>query len=757
MTSDTTPDLMPQPSLFARLSRRSLVSPGPRSDSLQPSRRTVLRVMVGAGAGLTLGLALPGAGRAAEDEGSMAETFAPNAFVRIAPDNTVAVICKHLEMGQGVFTGLSTLVAEELDAAWDQVRPEHAPADASLYNNLFMGPLQVTGGSTSLANAFEQMRRAGAVARLMLVRAAAEAWGEKAAKIEAAEGVLRHTASGREASFGEMATRAATLPVPDPESVTLKTPEQFRLIGKAVLRRPDAAAKIDGSAIFAGDVRLTGMLAALVRRPLRFGATLKTVDAAAALALPGVRAVFPISSGVAVVADTPWQAAIALPALNVTWDDTLAVTTGTKAILASYREVAKGPGAPVRNDGDAAAALADPDARVIEASYDVPYLAHAPMEPLSAVAHLTDSGIDVWAGSQSPTLDVIAIAEAAVLKPDQVTLHTTLAGGSFGRRASPRGDGVAEVAAIARGLADRGIVGPIQLVWSREDDIRGGSYRPMALHTVSGALDPNGSPVAWRHRVVCQSILKGTLFEAALMADGIDPTSIEGVVDLPYAVPNMFADLHSPDPGVPVLWWRSVGHSHTAFAVESFVDELAHAGGTDPLALRLNLLHAHPRLLGVLMLAAEKAGWGKPMGAGRGQGIAVHQSFGTFVAQVAEVTAGDKGIKVDRVVCAVDCGLPVNPDVIRAQIEGSVVFGLSAALRSRLTMDETGLVEQSNFHDYEILRMSAMPEIDVHIVPSTEPPTGIGEPGVPPVAPAVANAVFAATGKRLRSLPLRLK
>ncbi|KAA5606493.1 xanthine dehydrogenase family protein molybdopterin-binding subunit [Roseospira marina] len=747
--------------MTAFIERRAARSGGIESPRF--SRRTLLRSVAGAGAGLTLGLLLPSRGaEAAADAGEGpadardGEPFAPNAFVRLAPDGTVTVICKHLEMGQGVYTGLCTLVAEELDAAWSQVRPEPAPADAARYNNLFWGPLQGTGGSTSLANAFEQMRRAGAVARAMLVTAAAQEWGVAPAEIETAEGVLRHPASDRSAPYGAMVERAAGLTVPDPDSVALKAPEQFRLIGKGDLRRPDAEARINGTAIFASDIRRPGMLVARVRRPPRFGAVLKTLDEDAAKSVPGVKAVLVLPRGVAVVAEKSWQADQARAALNITWDDSAALTVGTDAIRKQYRELAEQPGTVVRNDGDAAAALSDPEGRTLEATYEVPYLAHAPMEPPSAVAHLTDAGIEVWTGSQVPTMDVLTIAEAARVKPEAVTLHVTLAGGSFGRRANPAGDCVAEAAGIARGLLDRGIVAPVQLAWTREDDIRGGFYRPMALHRVSGALDPNGRPVAWRQRVVCQSVLKDTPFAPILGAPGIDPMAVEGVKDLPYAVPNVHADLHMPETGVPVLWWRSIGHSHTAFAVESFMDEMAHAAHVDPLVLRLDLLRDHPRALGVLMLVAEQAGWHAPMEGGRGRGLAVHESYGSVVATVAEVTVREQTIRVDRMVCAVDCGLPVNPDIIRAQVEGGTVFGLSATLRSRLTLDETGLVRQSNFHDFEVLRQASTPEIAVHIVPSTDPPSGIGEPAVPPVAPAVANAVFAATGRRLRSLPLRV-
>ncbi|MBB4285064.1 xanthine dehydrogenase family protein molybdopterin-binding subunit [Roseospira goensis] len=735
-------------------------TPGTATAGLRPSRRDLLRVTAGVGAGLTLALMLPGGAAPAQDVAAAKDAgdapFAPNAFIRVTPDNTVTVVIKHLEMGQGVFTGLATLVAEEMDAAWDQIRPEHAPADATRYNNLFWGPVQGTGGSTSLANAFEQMRRAGAVARAMLVHTASEAWGVEAAAVTVEAGVLRHAGSGREASFGAMADAAGRLTPPDPQTVDLKAPDRFRLIGQTALPRPDTAEKTDGRAVYAIDVRLKGMLTALVRRPPRFGATLRTLDAEAARAMPGVRAVVRLPNGVAVVAESFWQAQKAREALKIAWDDSAAVTTGSEAMLEDYESLAQTPGTVFRNDGDALAALTEPQARVVEARYTVPFLAHAPMEPLSAVARLTDSGIEVWAGSQTQTFDVLNIAEAAGLRPDQVTLHTVFAGGSFGRRASVGSDYLREVAGIARGLTNQGIEAPVKLIWTREDDIRGGFYRPMALHAVTGALDATGRPVAWRHRVVCQSIMAGTPFESVFVKDGIDGTSVEGVSDLAYAVPNVMGDLHSPTSPVPVLWWRSVGHSHTAFAVESFVDELAHAAGADPLILRMDLLRDQPRLLRVLALAAEKAGWGLPMEPGRGHGVAVHKSFNSYVAHVAEVTATDGGFTVDRLVCAVDCGVPVNPDIIRAQIAGGSAFGLSAALRSRLTLDDKGVVEQSNFHDYEVLRLAAMPEVEVHIVPSTEPPTGVGEPGVPTVAPAVANAVFAATGTRLRRLPLTL-
>jgi isoquinoline 1-oxidoreductase beta subunit len=716
--------------------------------------------MAGAGAGLTLGLVLPsGAARAQADSGDGSEaTFAPNAFVRIAPDDSVTVIIKHLEMGQGVFTGLSTLVAEELDARWDQIRPHHAPADASRYNNLFWGPAQGTGGSTSMANAYQQMRRAGAVARAMLVEAAAEQWGLAAADLTVADGEVRTADGSRAASFGSLAETAAGRTAPDPDSVPLKDPKAFRLIGKTTPPRPDTPDKLSGQATFASDIRLSGQLTALVRRPPRFGATVAAVQADEALTMPGVRAIFAIPRGVAVVAESFWQASKAREAVHIDWDETNAVGIGSAAMMDSFRDMAKSAGTVSRSEGDAVAALSAPDSRLVEATYEVPYLAHAPMEPLSAVARLTADGIEVWAGAQAQTFDVLTIAEAAGVRPDAVTLHTVLAGGSFGRRANPGGDYLAEVAAIARGLGERGIEAPVQLLWTREDDVTGGFYRPMALHALRGALDGTGRPLAWRHRVVTPSILRGTPIEGAFMRpDGLDPTTLEGVQDLPYMVPNILVDAHQPETGVPVLWWRAVGHSHSAFAVESYIDELAHAAGADPLVFRLHMLGHEPRHLGVLLKVAEEAGWGLPMEDGRGQGLAVHRSFGTVVAMVAEVTARKETLRVDRLVCAVDCGLAVNPDIVRAQIEGGALFGLSAAMSGRLTLDETGRVKQSNFHDYQVLRFDRAPSVEVHIMPSAEPPSGVGEPGLPPVAPAVANALFAATGERRRRLPLALK
>ncbi|MCA0176132.1 MAG: xanthine dehydrogenase family protein molybdopterin-binding subunit [Proteobacteria bacterium] len=702
-------------------------------------------------AGLTLAVYLPQAHSAAAGTGAAA--FEPNAFVRIGSDNTVTVICKHLEMGQGTYTGLATILAEELDAAWPQVRVEAAPADAKRYNNLLFGPMQGTGGSTAMANSWEQLRKAGASARAMLVAAAAQQWKVPAAEIKVSDGLVTHAPSRRQASFGRLAAAAAGQAVP--ADVTLKDPKDFKLIGKRAPRK-DSADKVNGKARFTQDVHLPGMLTAVVAHAPRFGAKVKSFDASKARAVAGVVDVVQIPTGVAVLARDTWSAKKGRDALQVEWDESGAFKLGSEQILARYRELAKSPGAVARKEGDPEAAFAAP-ARTLRAAYDFPYLAHAAMEPMNCVVRLNKDGCEVWNGEQMHTLDQMNVATLFGLKPEQVQLHMLYAGGSFGRRASSASDYVLEAAHIVKAHGGKA---PVKLVWLREDDMRAGYYRPAFHHTLEAALDAQGRVTGWRHRLVGQSILGGTAF-GAMMKDGIDPVSVEGASSLPYAIPNLLVDLHTPqDIGVPVLWWRSVGSTHTAFSTETFVDELAQAAGQDPVAFRLSLLGKHPRHAAVLKLAADKAGWGTPLppaapGERRGRGVAVHESFRSYIAQVAEVTVkADGSLKVDRIVCAVDCGVAINPDIVRAQAEGSVGFGLSAVLHGAITLKD-GAVEQSNFHDYAPIRINEMPRVEVHIVASAEPPTGMGEPAVPPVAPAVVNAVAAATGKRLRSLPIR--
>lgn len=717
------------------------------------SRRTFLKASAAMGAGLTLAIFdIDASAQAAKTANAGAE-FAPNAFLRIAPDNSVTVIVKHVELGQGTYTGLPMLVADELDAAWSQVRVEGAPADAKRYNNLMWGNAQGTGGSTAMANSFEQYRQAGAAARAMLVAAAGERWKVSPQAIVVKNGVV--SSGGKKATFGELAAAAAKQPVP--ASPTLKRPQDFVYIGKGA-PRTDSKAKSTGIAIYTQDMKLPGMLTAVVAHAPRFGARVKTFDASAVEQVPGVHYAVQIPTGIAVVAANFWTAKTGRDALKIVWNDESGFKYSSSDILAEFKRLAGKPGTVARNDGDAAAAI-DKAAKKLEAAYEFPYLAHAAMEPMNCVVRLDDDRCEAWNGEQFQTGDQAAIAAVVGLKPEQVEIHQLFAGGSFGRRANPHSDYVVEAASIAKEIGKRGV--PVKLVWTREDDMHAGYYRPAYYHVLRAGLDAQGSVTGWQHRIVGQSILAGTAFESMMVKNGVDATSVEGASTLPYAIANLQVDLHSPDIGVPVQWWRSVGSTHTAFSTETFIDELAAAAAKDSVAFRKALLGSKPKHLSVLELAAAKAGWGEPLAPGkagekRARGIAVHESFGTAVAQVAEVTVhADNTFRVDRVVCAVHCGLAVNPDNVRAQMEGGIGYGLSAALFGAITIKDGG-ASQSNFHDYRVLRINEMPAVDVHIVPSTDKPTGVGEPGVPPIAPAVANALAAATGKRLRVLPLSL-
>lgn len=710
------------------------------------NRRQMLQGGAALGAGLVLGFHWPVSGgrmaRAAAGE------FAPNAFVRITPDSLVTVIAKHIEFGQGAFTGLATILAEELDADWAQVRIEAAPADVSRYANILFGA-QGTGGSTAIANSYKQLREAGAAARFMIVEAAAQLWGVKADEITIEQGAVRHQASGKTGPFGSFIEKAALITPPPAGKLKLKDPSKFTLIG-ANLPRKDSAEKVKGTAVFTIDMKLPGMLTALVARPARFGAKVKSFDAAAAKAVKGVRDVVQIPTGVAVLADGFWAAKKGRDALTVEWDEASAEKRSSDAIIAEYKALLEKPGAEARKEGDAAKALASA-AKVIEAVFEYPYLAHAPMEPVDCLVQLSPGKCEIWSGCQFPSIDQNVAASISGLKPEQVIIHTLYAGGSFGRRANPMGDFTLEAVAIAKAINGRA---PVRLLWTREDDIQGGLYRPIYVHRIRAGLDEKGAITAWEHRIVGQSIIKGTPFEAALVKNGIDGTSVEGAANHPYAIPNLLVDLHTTETGVPVLWWRSVGSTHTAFSCETMMDELAEAAGKDPVEFRRALLQKHPRHLAVMNLAAEKAGWGSPLPQGVARGIAVHESFNSFVAQVAEVRLRQDGtIKVERVVCAVDCGVAINPDVIAAQMEGGIGYGLGAVLHNAITLKD-GVVEQSNFHDYLPLRIGEMPKVEVHIVASSADPTGVGEPGVPPIGPAVANAVYTLTKQRIRSLPM---
>jgi len=706
-------------------------------------RRAFLRASAAAGGGLLIAFRWPAAARAAASAVGAAEDFVPNAFVRIATDGRVTVIVNKAEMGQGVCTSLSMLLAEELDADWRTVGFEFAPVDP-VYAHPGYG-IQMTGGSTSTLGMSEPMRRAGAAARAMLVEAAARAWGVPAGECRTEEGAVVHDASGRRGGYGELATAAAGVPVP--ADVPLKDPRDFRFVGKPV-HRLDTPDKVRGKALFSIDVSLPGMRTAVVLHPPTFGGRARAIRDDAARAVPGVLDVVDVGSGVAVIATGFWPAKLGRDRLEVDWDRGPNASISTDALRAAYRETARQPGMVARRDGDPEAAARDA-ARTLTADYELPYLAHAPMEPLNCVVDLRADSCEIWAGTQFQTVDHGMAAATAGLPPERVKLHTTYLGGGFGRRANPVSDYVVEAVKVARAAK-----APLKLVWTREDDLRGGYYRPLWHSRIAATLGAEGAIESWTHTIVGQSFIAGTAFEPFIIRDGIDGTSVEGAADLPYAIPNVRVDLHTTQVGVPTLWWRSVGHSHTAFVVESFLDELAHARGADPLALRRALLAAKPRHLGVLELAAEMAGWGGPLPAGRARGLAVHHSFESWVAMVAEVSLERGRPRVHRVTAAVDCGRVVNPDTVRAQVEGAVGFALTATLYGEITLED-GRVRQSNFHDYKMLRIPEMPEVAVHVVPSEEPSTGIGEPGVPPVAPAVGNALFALTGKRVRRLPIR--
>ena len=710
-----------------------------------PTRRCFLKGAATSAAALVLGVHIRFAERALAASAPAPGVFDPNVFLRIDADNTVTILSKHFEMGQGVTTGLATLVAEELEADWAQMRVAFAPHDPKLYNNLAYGPHMATGGSTSLSNSWEQMRKVGAAARIMLATAAASSWGLRAEEVAVANGVVSHRGSKRSAKFGELAADAMKVPVP--RDVELKDPKDWKLIGKR-LPRLDSVAKTTGSAKYALDVRRPGELTAVVRRPDRFGANVLSVDDRYTRSIPGVVDVVRIPSGVAVLATDTWSAMAGRDVLRITWDTNGAELRSTSEFLEEYRRLAEGREFDAARRGDAAAALTKAS-QVLEAEFTFPYLAHAPMEPINAVMELRPGGAEIWSGCQMQSADAHSAAKVLGFAPEQVKINTLLGGGSFGRRGDSLGNWISELAEIAKAIGSRS---PVHVVWTREDDIKGGYYRPLTLHRVKVGLDLAGQLSGWQHKVVSQSVFVGTPLEEQIAKDGFDRGSVGGLADTPYDIPDLSVEFHNARSPVPVLAWRSVAHSHTAHAIETILDELARRTGKDPVAFRRNLLAKHPRDLVVLNLAAEKAGWGKAMARGRGRGIACHRYLDTRVAMVAEVTMMRTSYRVDRIVCAVDCGVPVNPDIIEAQVEGAVGFALSSVLRNAITLKK-GVVEQANFDDYDPTRFSEMPKVEVHIVKSLAAPSGIGEPGVPPLAPAIGNAIAAATGKRLYSLP----
>ncbi len=672
---------------------------------------------------------------------------APNAFLRIATDNTVTVLIKHIEFGQGAFTGLATLVAEELDADWAQIRAEHAPANAKLYVNSFFG-VQGTGGSTGLANSYMTMRKAGATARLLMVEAAAKKWRVKPASITVSNGVVSHAASGRTAQFGELVDIAATLPPPTGEP-TLKSPDQFKLIGQD-LPKLDTKAKSSGSATYTLDIFKDNMVTVVVARPPAFGATVKSFDASATKKVKGVVDVKSIGHGVAVYANSTFNAIKGRKALQVEWDFSNAEQRNSEQLFADYRntlDTKKGTQAGYRGD---VTKLPETGRNTINLEMNFPFLAHAPMEPLDAVMMHEKGQVTAWFGSQIPTMDQLAIAKVFSVSPDAVDIKTQLAGGSFGRRTQQDSGLAAEAAMVTKAMPEGTAV---KLVWTREDDIQGGRYRPMSVHRMTGAVDEQGNILGWSHNIAIQSIVANSPFQS-MIQNGFDPTSVEGAHNQPYSVPHFNVNLHDMENGVPILWWRSVGHTHTGYAVETMIDALLEKAGKDPIQGRIELLGYHPREANVLRTIdamMKKAG---PVPAGRARGVAMVKSFGSFVAQVAEVSKDPSGMpKVHKVWCAADCGLVVNNNVVQAQLEGGIGYGLDGILHGEITLGENGQVDQSNFHNYTVLRINEMPELEVEIIKSAEAPSGVGEVGVPPIAPAVANAWRRLTGQFVTTLP----
>ncbi|ATC62565.1 twin-arginine translocation pathway signal protein [Nibricoccus aquaticus] len=732
--------------------RVSVVPPATAADW---SRRGFLKA-AGTSVGLVIAFQFTGkparaaALDAAKNPSAASGTFAPNAFLRIAPDGSVTIFINHAEMGQGIITALPMLIAEELDADWSKVRTEFA-STAPAYNHSAFG-IQMTGGSSSTWSEYERLRTAGATARALLVQAAADQWKLPAAELSTENSHVLHTATGKKISYGDLVEHAAKLT--PPEKVALKDPKNFRLLGKPT-RRLDSRAKVTGTAEFGLDVKQPGVLTAVVARSPAFGGKVETFDPAPSLAVPGVKAVFKVPSGVAIIAENFWAAKRARDAVisTISWklSDDARIDSDKQA--AQFAALAKTPGNIAEKTGDAEAALKSA-AKTIEADYAVPYLAHAPMEPLNATVHLRDGEAEIWTGTQFQTVDHMTAATVLALKPDKVQLHTTFLGGGFGRRATPASDWIVEACHIAKAARTAGITVPIKTVWTREDDLAGGYYRPMFHHRLVGGLDAQGKVVAWHQTIVGQSFIAGTPFEAMMIKNGVDETSVEGAAHSVYKIPARLVHAHSPKVPVPTLWWRSVGHTHTALAVECFIDELAHAAGRNPLDLRRELLPPESRQRRVLDLAIEKSGYGKTkLPAGRAHGIAVHESFGSFVAQVAEVSLEDGWPRVHRITAAVDCGTAVNPLTIEAQVQGSVIYALSAILYGEITLKD-GRVQQSNFHQYQVARMNEAPVVDVHVIATGDKMGGIGETGVPPTFAAVLNGLFTLTGKRIRSLPL---
>jgi isoquinoline 1-oxidoreductase beta subunit len=705
-------------------------------------RRTFLTAGVAAGViggGLVLGIRHAGKREAAAGESG--RTLAPNAFVRVAPDDTITVVIGKSEMGQGIYTGLAMALAEELDVDPKRVKVEFAGADPA-FNVPFM-PMQFTGGSMSTSTTYAQLREAGARARAMLLAAAAQRWNVDASDLRTEDGKVYR--GSKSVSYGALADAAAQIPVPD--KVALKDPADFRYLGKPQLRL-DSPMKVDGSAKFGIDMRVPGMVFAVIARPPVVGAALAKVDDRAARAVPGVVDVKVIPAGVAVYGTNTWAAKRGRDELELAWTYGEQAEYSTVAQRREYQRLLGRPGAVARDTGNVRAALGSA-AKRLDVEYELPYLAHSPMEPLNCLADVRADGCDLWLGTQMQSRDRDEAARELGLDPSRVTLHNAFLGGGFGRRAQRNSEVVIEAVQLSKAIGK-----PVMSVYTREDDVRGLSYRPHVMSRVRAGVDANGMPVAWQQTIVSQGVLRGGWTDAFIpKGSAFDPSSVEGASDMPYDIPNILVDTHEGTSKVPVLWWRSVGHSHTGFTVNCALDELAALGGQDPVEMRRRLLVKHPRQRAVLDAVAEASRWSAGAPAGRGRGVALHESFGSIVAEVAEVSVEGGAVRVHKVWCAIDCGFAANPSGVIMQMESAINYGLTAAMYGEITFAD-GKVEQSNFHDYQILRINEAPEIFVTIVNSGEAMGGAGEPGTPPIAPAVANAIYAATGKRVRKLPI---
>jgi isoquinoline 1-oxidoreductase beta subunit len=704
-------------------------------------RRDFLKGSAAVAGAFTLGFVIPGKARAGA-AASADEPFVPNAYIRITPDNTVTIILAKSEMGQNVYTVLPLIVAEELDADWQTIRIEQSGVNAA-YNSPWF-PMMITGGSSSVNTSWETLRNAGATARAMLISAAAQEWNVSAGRLETSEGRVTDPDTGRSATYGELAMLATTQPVP--ENPPLKPESRFKLVGKDH-KRLDSEIKVTGKAGFGIDVAVPGMRYAAVARAPVFGASVESFDAKKTLAMPGVLKVKQIPSGVAVIADSSWRAIKASEALEITWAEGSGGSVNTQVMLDEYRALAATPGFVVSQEGDFDSLAAGAD-QVIEVLYEFPFLAHACMEPLNCTVHDQGGTAQIWTGTQSQTLDCNNAAAVLGYEPEAVNLHTMFLGGGFGRRAAAYSDFVVEAAHVAKGEGF-----PVKTTWTREDDMRGGQYRPMTVHRSELALDKDGRPVAWRNRVVSQAL--NGLEMLGIKVENFDSFQVEGLKEQPYPVSSLTLEAHLVESPVTCLWWRSVGHTHTAFLQETLFDEAAHAAGIDPMKYRLTLLADHPRIIALLEKVKTMSGWGRELPQGTGLGVAFAESFGSIVAEVAQVRVEGKDIRVEKVWCAVDCGFAVNPLGVREQMESAIIYGLSAALHGEITIKD-GKVEQGNFNNYRVVRMNNAPVIEVDVINSGAKMGGVGEPGTPPVFPAVGNAIFAASGKRLRSMPFRI-